>query len=220
MSSTKPDRPVFALADANSFYASCEKVFRPDLRHSPVVVLSNNDGCVIAQSKEAKQLGIRMAGPWFEVEARAKAIGAVAFSSNYELYANMSQRFMATLSRFSPRQEVYSIDECFLDFTGIKQDFVAYGQQIKETVTRWTGLPICVGIGHSKTLAKLANHCAKKEQAFQGVCDFTRLNNDEMDSLLQKLPVSSVWGIGRRLEKSLNALGVADVLRLKRANLR
>jgi DNA polymerase V len=161
-----------------------------------------------------------MAGPWFEVEERAKEIGAVAFSSNYELYANMSQRFMATLSRFSPRQEVYSIDECFLDFTGIKQDLVAYGQQIKETVTRWTGLPMCVGIGHSKTLAKLANHCAKKEPIFQGVCDFTRLSENEMDALLQKLPVSSVWGIGRRLEKSLNALGVKDVLRLKRANLR
>jgi DNA polymerase V len=161
-----------------------------------------------------------MAGSWFEVEERAQAIGAVAFSSNYELYANMSQRFMAILSRFSPRQEVYSIDECFLDFTGIKQDLVAYGQQIKETVTRWTGLPICVGIGHSKTLAKLANHCAKKEQAFQGVCDFTCMSNEEMDSLLQKLPVSSVWGIGHRLEKSLNALGVKDVLRLKRANLR
>jgi DNA polymerase V len=216
----KPDRPVFALADANSFYASCEKVFRPDLRQAPVVVLSNNDGCVIAQSKEAKQLGIRMAGPWFEVEERAQAIGAVAFSSNYELYANMSQRFMATLSRFSPRQEVYSIDECFLDLSGMKQDLVAYGQQIKETVTRWTGLPICVGIGHSKTLAKLANHCAKKEHAFQGVCDFTRLSNDEIDGLLQKLPVSAVWGIGPRLEKSLNALGVKDVLRLKRANLR
>jgi DNA polymerase V len=220
MSLTKPDRLVFALADANSFYASCEKVFRPDLRHAPVVVLSNNDGCVIAQSKEAKYLGIRMAGPWFEVEERAQAIGAVAFSSNYELYANMSSRFMATLSQFSPRQEVYSIDECFLDFTGIKQDLVAYGKEIKETVSRWTGLPICIGIGHSKTLAKLANHCAKKEQVFQGVCDFTRLNNDEMDNLLQKLPVSSVWGIGRRLEKSLNALGVKDVLRLKRANLR
>ncbi|MEP6879481.1 MAG: Y-family DNA polymerase [Nitrosospira sp.] len=220
MSLTRPDRPVFALADANSFYASCEKVFRPDLRSSPVVVLSNNDGCVIAQSREAKALGIRMAGPWFEVEERAREIGAVAFSSNYELYANMSQRFMATLSQFSPRQEVYSIDECFLDFSGIKQDLVAYGQHIKETVARWTGLPICVGIGYSKTLAKLANHCAKKEPLFQGICDFTRLSNVELDRLLQKLPVSSVWGIGSRLEKSLNALGVADVLRLKRVNLR
>jgi DNA polymerase V len=220
MSSTKPSKPVFALADANSFYASCEKVFRPDLRNSPVVVLSNNDGCVIAQSREAKAQGIRMAGPWFEVEERATAIGAVAFSSNYELYANMSNRFMATLSRFSPRQEVYSIDECFLDLTGIKQDLVAYGQEIKETVTRWTGLPICVGIGHSKTLAKLANYYAKKQPELNGICDFTRMRDHELDAVLEKLPVSSVWGIGRRLENTLKALGVENVLRLKRANLR
>jgi DNA polymerase V len=114
MSSTKPNRAVFALADANSFYASCEKVFRPDLRNSPVVVLSNNDGCVIAQSREAKALGIRMAGPWFEVEERAREIGAVAFSSNYELYANMSNRFMATVSQFSPRQESTQLMNAFL----------------------------------------------------------------------------------------------------------
>ena len=148
-----------------------------------------------------------MAGPWFEVEERAKEIGAVAFSSNYELYANMSNRFMATLRQFSPRQEVYSIDECFLDLTGIKRDLVAYGHEIKETVTRWTGLPICVGIGHSKTLAKLANHYAKKNAELNGVCDFTRMSDDELDAVLEKLPVSSVWGIGRRLETSLKALG-------------
>jgi DNA polymerase V len=220
MSSTRLNRPVFALADANSFYASCEKVFRPDLRNSPVVVLSNNDGCVIAQSREAKALGIRMAGPWFEVEERARGIGAVAFSSNYELYANMSNRFMATLSQFSRRQEAYSIDECFLDLTGMSRNLVAYGHEIKETVTRWTGLPICVGIGHSKTLAKLANHCAKKQHELNGVCDFTLMSDDEMDAVLEKLPISSVWGIGRRLEKSLNTVGVENVLRLKRANLR
>ena len=161
-----------------------------------------------------------MAGPWFEVEERAREIGAVAFSSNYELYANMSNRFMATLSQFSPRQEVYSIDECFLDLTGIKRDLVAYGHEIKETVTRWTGLPICVGIGYSKTLAKLANHYAKKQPELNGVCDFTRMSEDELDAVLEKLPVSSVWGIGRRLENSLKALGVENVLRLKRANLR
>lgn len=216
----KPNRPVFALADANSFYASCEKVFRPDLRNSPVVVLSNNDGCVIAQSREAKTLGIKMAGPWFEVEERAKEIGAVAFSSNYELYANMSSRFMSTLRQFSPKQEIYSIDECFLDLTGMKRDLVAYGHEIKETVTRWTGLPICVGIGYSKTLAKLANHYAKKQPELNGVCDFTWLSENELDAIFEKLPISSVWGIGRRLENSLKALGVESVLRLKRANLR
>ncbi|MBA4143463.1 MAG: translesion error-prone DNA polymerase V subunit UmuC [Nitrosospira sp.] len=220
MLSTKPNRPVFALADANSFYASCEKVFRPDLRDLPVVVLSNNDGCVIAQSREAKALGIRMAGPWFEVEERAREIGAVAFSSNYELYANMSNRFMATLRQFSPRQEVYSIDECFLDLTGIKRDLIVYGQEIKETVTRWTGLPICVGMGHSKTLAKLANYYAKKQPKLNGVCDFTRISEEELDAVMEKLPVSSIWGIGRRLENSLKALGVANVSRLKHANLR
>ena len=220
MSSTKPNRPVFALCDANSFYASCEKIFRPDLRSTPVVVLSNNDGCVIAQSREAKVLGIKMAGPWFEVEARAREIGVVEFSSNYELYANLSNRFMATLRQFSPRQEVYSIDECFLDFTGIKRDLVAYGQEIKETVMRWTGLPICVGVGHSKTLAKLANHCAKKQPAFNGVCDFTHMSQDELNAMMETLPVSSVWGIGRRLEASMKTLGVENVLRLKRANIR
>ena len=221
MSSVRPNKPIFALCDANSFYASCEKIFRPDLRSTPVVVLSNNDGCVIAQSKEAKNiLGIKMAGPWFEVEARAREIGVVEFSSNYELYANLSNRFMATLWQFSPRQEVYSIDECFLDFTGMKGDLVTYGQEIKETVMRWTGLPICVGIGHSKTLAKLANHYAKKQPTFRGVCDFTRMNQDELDAVLETLPVSCVWGIGRRLEASMKTLGVENVLRLKRANIR
>jgi DNA polymerase V len=161
-----------------------------------------------------------MAGPWFEVEERAKEIGAVAFSSNYELYANMSNHFMATLSQFSPRQEVYSIDECFFDLTGIKRDLVAYGHEIKETVTSWIGLPICVGIAHSKTLAKLANHYAKKQPQLSGVCDFTRMRDDELNAILETLPVSSVWGIGRRLENSLKSLGVANVLRLKRANLR
>ncbi|SCX88956.1 Y-family DNA polymerase [Nitrosospira sp. Nsp13] len=220
MSSTKPNRPVFALCDANSFYASCEKVFRPDLRTAPVVVLSNNDGCVIAQSREAKVLGIKMAGPWFEVEERAREIGVVEFSSNYELYANMSNRFMATLRQFSPRQEVYSIDECFLDLTGMKLDLVAYGHTIRETVMRWTGLPICVGVGHSKTLAKLANYYAKKEPETKGVCDFSQLSQDELNSILEILPVSSVWGVGRRLEASLKAVGVENVLRLKNANLR
>ena len=151
-------------------------------------MLSNNDGCVIAQSKEAKVLGIKMAGPWFEVEKKAREIGVVEFSSNYELYANMSQRFMATLKQFSPRQEIYSIDENFLDFTGMKRDLVAYGQEIKETVMRWTGLPICVGIGHSKTLAKLANHYAKKQPACRGVCDFTGMSDAEMDAVLERCP--------------------------------
>ena len=219
MSFTSQNKPVYALCDANSFYASCEKVFRPDLRDTPVVVLSNNDGCVIAQSKEAKaMLDLYMCRPWFEVEEEAKKLGVVAFSSNYELYANMSNRFMATLRQFAPRQEVYSIDESFLDLTGMNRDLVAYGKEIKDTVMQWTGLPICVGMGSTKTLAKLANHCAKKQTAMNGVCDFTGMKQAELDSIMEKLPVSKVWGIGNKLEAKLNKLGVPDVLRLKRAD--
>jgi len=214
-----PSNRVYALCDANSFYASCEKVFRPDLKDKPVVVLSNNDGCVIAQSKEAKALlELWMCRPWFEVEEEANKLGVVAFSSNYELYANMSNRFMATLRQFTPRQEVYSIDESFLDLTGFNRDLVAYGKEIKDTVMQWTGLPICVGMASTKTLAKLANHCAKKQSQFNGVCDFTSMSQTEVDAMMQKLPVSKVWGIGGRLEAKLNRLGVHDVLRLKRAD--
>lgn len=219
MSFTSQNNRVYALCDANSFYASCEKVFRPDLKDTPVVVLSNNDGCVIAQSKEAKaMLDLYMCRPWFEVEEEAKRLGVVAFSSNYELYANMSNRFMATLRQFTPRQEVYSIDESFLDLTGIKRDLVVYGQEIKDTVMQWTGLPICVGMGSTKTLAKLANHCAKKQPHMNGVCDFTSMSEAELDGIMQQLPLSKVWGIGGKLEAKLNKVGVNDVLRLKRAN--
>lgn len=217
--STHSNNHVYALCDANSFYASCEKVFRPDLRNTPVVVLSNNDGCVVAQSKEAKaMLDLWMCRPWFEIEEEAKKLGVVAFSSNYELYANMSNRFMTILRQFAPRQEVYSIDESFLDLTGMKRDLVAYGKEIKDTVMQWTGLPICVGMGSTKTLAKLANHCAKKQSHFNGVCDFTSMSQTEVDAMMQKLPVSKVWGIGNKLEAKLNRVGVHDVLRLKRAD--
>lgn len=218
MSSTQSNKRVFALADANTFYVSCERVFRPDLVGVPLVALSNNDGCVIAQSKEVKQLGIPMAGAWFQYERAAKKLGVIEFSSNYELYANMSNRFMDTLRHFSPRIEVYSIDECFVDLTGFNRDLVAYGQEMKETVQQWAKLPICVGIGHSKTLAKLANHCAKKQPIFNGVCDFTSMSETELDSMLEKLDVDKVWGVGSRLGAKLNQVGINNVLRLKRAN--
>jgi DNA polymerase V len=214
-----PNKHVYALCDANSFYASCEKVFRPDLKDKPVVVLSNNDGCVIAQSKEAKALiELWMCRPWFEIQEDAKRLGIIAFSSNYELYANMSNRFMSTLSRFAPRQEVYSIDESFLDFTGVKDNWIERGQEIRQTVLQWTKLPICVGFGSTKTLAKLANHCAKKMPEMQGVCDLVTLPTQELDTIMQSLPVSKVWGVGSRLEKRLNAVGVDNVLRLKRSD--
>jgi DNA polymerase V len=212
-------RRVFALADVNSMYASCEEVFRPDIRGKPVVVLSNNDGCVIAQNKLAKEiLDIYMARPFFEIKEIAEKLGTIVFSSNYELYANMSNRFAKVLSRYSSRMEKYSIDEVFLEMTGIHVNYTDYGQKIKQDVFDSTGLPICVGFGYTKTLAKLANHCAKKQDHWNGVCDFTVMSETEIDAILAALPVSKVWGVGRRLEEKLNKLGVLTVLRLKNAD--
>lgn len=212
-------RRVFALADVNSMYASCEEVFRPDIRGRPVVVLSNNDGCIIAQNKLAKELlDSPMAEPYFKMKTMVEKIGAVVFSSNYELYANMSNRFAKVLSKYSPRMEKYSIDEVFLEMTGINVNYTDYGQTIKNDVRDSTGLPICVGFGHSKTLAKLANHCAKKQPHWNGVCDFTVMSDTELDAVLATIPVSKVWGVGYRLEERLNKLGVFTALRLKNAD--
>lgn len=217
--SISSSQKIFALADVNSMYASCEQVFRPDLRGKPVVVLSNNNGCIIAQSAEAKAiLDIYMCHPWFEVEKQAAELGVTHFASNYELYANMSNRIVATLRQFTPKLEVYSIDECFLDLTGMKRDLVEYGKEIKQTVKQWTGLPICVGIANTKTLAKLANHTAKKKKEFEGVCDFTSMPEHEIEKLMLALPVKKVWGVGKQLEAALNSLGVDNVLRLKNAS--
>lgn len=221
MLSIRPNSKVYALCDANSFYASCEQVFRPDLRGKPVVVLSNNDGCVIAQSKEAKELlELWMCRPWFEIEKEATAVGVVHFSSNYELYASMSNRFSATLRQFAPRVEVYSIDESFLDLTGVQADFNELGWKVKNTVQQWTGLGIGVGIGYTKTLAKLANHCAKRVEGFNGVCDLTSMPFAEQKRIFETMPISKVWGIGSRLEARLNKLGVNDVWHLKNVSPR
>lgn len=219
MSFTSQHNRIFALVDGNTFYASCEKIYRPDLRDKPVVVLSNNDGCVIAQSKEAKAiLELWMCRPWFEVKDEAKKHGVIAFSSNYELYADISNRFMQTLKQFAPRQEVYSIDESFLELTGYKGDLLKHGRTIKDTVMQWVGLPVCVGFGRSKTLAKLANHLAKKRPQYNGVCDLVNMPAHELDSIMESLEVSKVWGIGSRLEKRLNKRGVHNVLKLKNAD--
>lgn len=218
MSSRHSHRPVFGLADVNSMYCSCERAFRPDLHKTPIVVLSNNDGCVIAQTKEVKALDIPMAKPWFEVEEKARAIGVVAFSSNYEMYANFSNRFVDTLRCFAPRVEVYSIDECFLDMTGINTNLTSYGRKIKDTVLEWTTLPICIGFGHSKTLAKLANKIAKQQEKFKGVCDLTSMSEVEVDALLAELDVDKVWGVGRMYAERLAKLGVRNALRLKQAS--
>lgn len=200
-------------------YASCEQVFNPKLRGKPIVVLSNNDGCVIAQSKEVKELlEIYMCRPWFQLQEDAERLGVIALSSNYELYGDMSNRFHETLLLFSPHCEVYSIDEAFMDMTGINKNLNEYGQVIKNTVKQWTGLPICVGFGHTKTLAKLANHIAKKQSGFNGVCDLTSMTDDDINAILKKLPVSKVWGVGSRMEEKLNKLGVENILRLKQAD--
>ncbi len=212
--------PVFALVDCNNFYASCEKLFRPDLKDTPVVVLSNNDGCVVARSREAKSLGIKMGVPVFQIKAEMQRHGILAFSSNYALYADLSSRVMRTLEEMAPRVEVYSIDEAFLDLTGIGSaiSLVEFGQQVRERIGHWIGITVCVGIAPTKTLAKLANHAAKKYPATQGVVDLT--NPDRQRRLLALVPVDDVWGVGRRLSTRLNALGITTALDLANASPR
>lgn len=212
--------PVFALVDCNNFYASCEKLFRPDLKDTPIVVLSNNDGCVVARSREAKLLGIKMGVPVFQIKAEMQRHGILAFSSNYALYADLSSRVMRTLEEMAPRVEVYSIDEAFLDLTGIESaiSLVEFGQQVRERIGHWIGITVCVGIAPTKTLAKLANHAAKKYPATQGVVDLT--NPDRQRRLLALVPVDDVWGVGRRLSKRLNALGITTALDLANASPR
>ncbi|WP_145573944.1 translesion error-prone DNA polymerase V subunit UmuC [Yersinia alsatica] len=212
--------PVFALVDCNNFYASCEKLFRPDLKDTPVVVLSNNDGCVVARSREAKSLGIKMGVPVFQIKAEMQRHGILAFSSNYALYADLSSRVMRTLEEMAPRVEVYSIDEAFLDLTGIESaiSLVEFGQQVRERIGHWIGITVCVGIAPTKTLAKLANHAAKKYPATQGVVDLT--NPDRQRRLLALVPVDDVWGVGKRLSKRLNTLGITTALDLANASPR
>ena len=209
-----------ALVDCNNFYVSCERVFNPKLEGVPVVVLSNNDGVAVARSTEVKALGIRMADPWFKMKDIAKQHGIIALSSNYTLYGDISARVMATLSAFSPKQEIYSIDECFLDLDGFDpQSLVAYGQTIRQTIKRNIGIPVCVGIADTKTLAKLANHCAKKGFAgADGVCDFGQLNESERSKLFANIPVGDVWGVGRKITEKLLSMGIRTVEDLRTAN--
>ena len=207
-----------ALVDCNNFYVSCERVFRPDLRSVPMVVLSNNDGCVVSRSNEAKALGVKMGQPWFECKALAEEHGILAMSSNYALYASLSNRVMKILSDFSTRHEVYSIDECFVDLTGIlKLREVSYA--IRERVGQWTGIPVCVGIGPTKTLAKLANHVAKKHPRSRGVFNYNALTGEQKAKLLQQIPVEEVWGVGRKLSQKLQWHGVCNVLDLREAHI-
>jgi len=206
-----------ALVDCNNFYVSCERVFRPDLKNVPVVVLSNNDGCAVSRSNEAKELGIKMGQPWFQCKELAEEHGILALSSNYALYADMSNRVMSILASYAPRQEVYSIDESFLDLTGIpKLRELSY--EMRERVLRWTGIPVCVGIGPTKTLAKLANHVAKKHPRSKGVFNYNDLTDAQQTKLLSQIMVDEVWGVGRKITKRLAQYGIQTVQELRVAH--
>ncbi|RJT10712.1 Y-family DNA polymerase [Rahnella inusitata] len=211
---------MFALCDVNSFYASCETVFRPDLKGRPVVVLSNNDGCVIARSAEAKPF-VKMGEPYFKQKDLFRRHGVVCFSSNYELYADMSNRVMTTLEEMSPRCEIYSIDELFCDLTGVRncRDLTEFGREIRATVLQRTHLTVGVGIAQTKTLAKLANHAAKRwQRQTGGVVDLS--NVDRQRKLMAALSVEEVWGVGRRITKNLESLGIKTVLQLADTDIR
>jgi len=208
---------AIALVDVNNFYASCERLFRPDLKGRPIVVLSNNDGCVVARSAEAKAIGIKMGVPYFQIRQFFEAMGGIWFSSNYALYGDMSQRVMTILEGMAPAVEVYSIDEAFVELSeSWAGDLVAYGRQIRERVQQWTGLTVGVGIGPTKTLAKLANYAAKKWPATGGVVDLR--DEARRARLMAITPIEEVWGIGRRLTAKLESQGIRTVAELVAAD--
>ncbi len=208
---------IFALVDCNNFYVSCERVFNPKLESKPVVVLSNNDGCIVARSNEAKALGIGMGVPAFEIANLLKKHNVLAFSSNYTLYADMSSRVMETLSVFTPEIEVYSIDEAFLNLAGIGGCFADYGHRMRRTVRKWTGMPVSIGIAGTKTLAKIANYLAKRSAQLDGVLDLTSSTNTEQ--VLAEVPVEKIWGIGIRTTIVLKRAGINTALDLSKADI-
>ena len=205
-------QPLLALVDCNNFYVSCERVFRPDLIGKPVAILSNNDGCIVARSQEVKDLGIKMGVPLFQIQQLVNQHQIKLFSSNYTLYADFSARVMSLLEEFAPSLELYSIDEAFLDLTGVypcQKDPIAYGQRIRKAVVRTTGIPVCVGMGPTKTLAKLANFAAKKWKKTDGVLDLS--DTVRREKLMRIVPVGEVWGIGSRTTTKLNQFGIHTV---------
>ena len=218
---------MLALVDVNNMYVSCERVFKPRLSGRPVVVLSSNDGACIARSNEAKDLGIAMAQPWFQVRHLERSAGLVALSANFELYGDMSSRMMTLAAQYAPRQEIYSIDECFLDFDGVHGDLVDVGRELRATVLQWTGLPTSVGFGPTKTLAKLANHVAKTAERKPGsyparlaqVCHLGLMSRHELDEVMQATQAGAVWGIGPKTSARLNEAGIHTVLDLLHADV-
>ena len=217
---------MYALVDGNNFYVSCERVFRHSLHGRPVVVLSNNDGCAIARSNEAKALGIAMGAPWFKIKHMEESDGLVALSANFALYGDLSDRMMSLAAGLGPSQEIYSIDESFIDLTGIRSDLVERSHKIRARILQWVGIPCCIGIGSTKTLAKLANHIAKTAERKPGVypeklaqvCNLSALPEEELDAVLAATAVGEVWGIGRRISVQLIEGGVTTVLDLVRAD--
>ena len=215
---------MFALVDGNNFYVSCERVFRPGLLGRPVIVLSNNDGCAIARSNEAKALGIAMGAPWFQIRQMLPDAGVIALSANFTLYGDMSSRMAAIAAGLGPEQEIYSIDESFIGMTGVRGDLVVRGHAVRERILQWIGIPVGIGIGTTKTLAKLANHVAKSADRKPGsypvhlarVCDLAALPPDELDAVLAATKVSDIWGIGRRLSAQLETDGISSALDVAR----
>ena len=202
-----------ALVDCNSFYVSCERLFNPSIIKKPVIVLSSNDGCVISRSTEAKILGIKMGEPYFKVKKIVKKNNVKVFSSNYSLYGDISRRVMKTLKQFSPKIEIYSIDEAFLDLSSIKdKDLLEYGSRIRKTILKWTGIPTSIGIATTKTLSKIANHIAKKDNL--GVINL--INTQQIDKILKKIKINDVWGVGRQLTQFYIKNGINTAYQLKK----
>jgi DNA polymerase V len=218
---------MYALVDGNNFYVSCERVFRPSLNGCPVVVLSNNDGCAIARSNEAKALGIAMGAPWFKIKHMAESHGLVALSANFALYGDLSDRMMSLAAGLGPLQEIYSIDESFIDLTGVRGNLVERSHKIRARILQWVGIPCGIGIGATKTLAKLANHIAKTAERkpgsypehFAQVCNLATLTPLELEAAMAATPVNEVWGVGRQITKQLLEGGVNTVLDLARLDL-
>lgn len=209
-----------ALVDCESFYVSCERVFDPSLEGRPVIVLSNNDGCAVTVSKEAKALGIKLGEPWFRLQAQAKRLDLTARSSNYELYGALSQRVMNVVSRFSAWQEIYSIDESWIGLKGTIEETVEIGRQIRAEVLRCTGIPVRVSIAKTKTLAKLAALGAKADPALGGVCHLGAYDPDHLDQIMDTIPVIELWGVAGRTSKRLVAKGIHSVKDLRDADAR
>lgn len=217
MSSINCKKPLWALVDCNNFYASCEKLFRPDLADRPVVVLSNNDGCIVSRSAEAKALGIPMGAPEFKIRPLLKELDVAVFSSNYALYGDISTRILAMLEQHCPVVEPYSIDEAFLRLDApLRANLPQFSRALRATILRWTGISVSIGLAETRTLAKVANHVAKNRTAYDGVFSLVRPEAD-IDAVLAGTPVDEVWGVGRGQAKRLRAEGVRTALDLKRA---